>query len=101
MTMKNLDELNPLLKEEELIKYSKQFQREIIAALHNQNSSLPSILNPIHKMRAKPGFGVAVAVGGTNGYASSFRVSDKGVISFLNRKLFSLLEQTTKKKLFR
>src|SRR3989338_2363779 len=102
--MKIVDEINriyPLIKEEELVEYSRVFQRELLAALHNQQSSLPTILNPIHKMRAQAGFGVAVAVGGTNGYVSSFRVSKSGVITFLNRKIFSLPEQTTKEKLFK
>ena len=92
--MEELDQFYPLVKEEELVKHSKLFQRELLAALHNQQSSLPSILNPIHQMTAKAGFGVVVAVGGTNGYVSSFRVSAKGVITFLNRRMFSLPEQT-------
>ncbi|OGG03622.1 hypothetical protein A2W14_03810 [Candidatus Gottesmanbacteria bacterium RBG_16_37_8] len=90
-----------LIPSSELMKYAKLFQTELIAALHNQISSLPTILNPIFKMKAKPGFGVAVAVGGTNGYVSAFRVSKSGVITFLNRKIFSLPEQTTKERLFK
>src|SRR3989344_4771628 len=99
--MDKLDKIYPILNSNDLKNLAKTFQRELIAALHNQRSSLPTILNPIHKMKPKPGFGMAVAVGGTNGYVSSFRVSRKGVITFLNRKIFSLPEQTTKRKLFK
>lgn len=99
--MDKLDKIYPILTLSELKNLAKTFQRELIAALYNQQSSLPTILNPIHKMIPKPGFGVAVAVGGTNGYVSSFQVSRKGVITFLNRKIFSLPEQTTKEKLFK
>lgn len=99
--MEEIDRLYPLLQGDDLIKSALTFKQDLIAALHNQTSSLPTILNPIHKMQPQTGFGVAVAVGGTNGYVSSFRVSGKGVISFLNRKIFSLPEQTTKVKLFK
>lgn len=98
--MEKLDRLYPLISNQDLLKYAKIFQKELIAALHNQESSLPTILNPINKMTPSPGFGVAVAVGGTNGYASAFRISREGVIKFLNRKLFSIPEETTKEELF-
>lgn len=90
----------PLLSDAELKLYAKSFQTDLIAALHNQNTSLPAILNPIHKIHAKPGFGVAVSIGGTNGYTSLFRVSRKGVISFLNRNIFPIPEKLTKEALF-
>lgn len=59
----------PLLSEADLKNNAKIFQRELIAALHNQESSLPTILNPIHKMQPQPGFGVAVE--GKNRFWSS------------------------------
>jgi len=98
--MGELDRLYPLISEEDLLKYAKLFQHELIAALHNQTSSLPTILNPVHKMLPTSGFGVAVSVGGTNGYVSAFRISKKGEIKFLNRKIFFLPSQTTKDSLF-
>lgn len=98
--MEELDRLYPLISNEDLVKYAKLFQRDLIAALHNQQSSLPSILNPIYKISAKEGFGVAVSIGGTNGYVSAFRISRKKVITFLNRKIFNLPEKTTKDELF-
>lgn len=51
-------------------------------------------------MSANPGFGVAVAVGGTNGYVSAFKISKSGGVKFLNRKVFALPEQTTRNDLF-
>jgi len=98
--MQVVDKLYPLISTVDLGKYAKLFQRELIAALHNQTSSLPTILNPIHRMSPNPGMGVAVAIGGTNGYASAFRISKKGVITFLNRKPFSIPEKSTKYELF-
>lgn len=95
-----IDELYPLITSSDLIKYAKQFNRELIAALSNQHSSLPTILNPVYKMTPNSSFGVAVSIGGTNGYASVFRINKNGVLKFLNRKLFSLPEQTTKDNLF-
>jgi len=53
-----LDEINPLIEEKDLIKYANNFKIDLLAALHNQKSSLPTILNPIHKMMAQSGFGV-------------------------------------------
>ena len=85
-----LDSLYPLIEKEDLKKHSKLFRTDLIAALHNQRSSLPTILNPIYKMKPKPGYGVAVAVGGSKAYVSAFRISSKGVIKFLNRKSLSL-----------
>ena len=95
-----LDALYPLITPADLVRYAKLFRRELLAALSNQKSSLPTILDPICRMSAKPGFGVAVSIGGTNGYASAFRVSDKCLIKFINRKPFSLPEDTTKNELF-
>lgn len=99
MTME-VDELYPLISSSDLIKYAKLFHKDIVMALSNQHSSLPCILNPISRVTPKPGFGVAVSIGGTNGYASAFRINGDGVLRFLNRKLFSLPEQTTRNKLF-
>lgn len=98
--IEKMDKLYPLIPQTELVKYAKKFQQELIAALYNQRSSLPTILNPIHKIVPSAGFGIAVAIGGTNGYVSSFRISGKGVITFLNRKPFSLPEKTTENGLF-
>ncbi|MBI4991548.1 hypothetical protein HZB96_05670 [Candidatus Gottesmanbacteria bacterium] len=95
-----VDELYPLISSHDLVKYAKLFHKDIVMALSNQPSSLPCILNPIHKLSPHPGFGVAVSVGGTNGYVSAFRINGKGVLKFLNRKLFFLPEQTTRDSLF-
>ena len=100
LLQKKLDEIYPLISRDDLLKYAKLFQRDLLAALHNQHSSLPTILNPIYKISPTPGFGVAVSVGGTNGYVSAFRVSSKNVIKFINRKFFVLPQQTTREKLF-
>src|SRR3989338_6886563 len=95
----NPHNLYSLLSQEELVTYAKLFKKELIMSLSNQKSSLPCILNPISRIKPSPGFGVAVSVGGTNGYASAFHIS-YGVIKFLNRKFFHLPEQTTKDELF-
>ncbi len=95
-----LDYFYPLIPFEDLARYAKLFQHDLIAALHNQPSSLPTILNPVYRIMPKQGFGVAVSVGGTNGYVSAFRISKKGEIKFLNRKMFSLPEKTDKETLF-
>lgn len=95
-----IDKLYPLIPSHDLVKYAKLFHKDIVMALSNQHSSLPCILNPISRVTPRPGFGVAVSIGGTNGYASAFRISEEGVLKFLNRKLFSLPEQTTREKLF-
>jgi hexokinase len=97
---KKLDGIYPLITNQELVKYSEIFRRELLVALSNQKSSLPTILNPIHRMNPNPTFGVAVSIGGTNGYASAFRVSNTGAIKFLNRKMFSLPTNTSKDNLF-
>ena len=55
-----LDSIYPLINRIDLKKYAKLFQTDLIAALHNQRTSLPTILNPIHKIKSKLGFGVAV-----------------------------------------
>ena len=40
-------------------------------------------------MTFKPGFGIAVAIGGTNGYISTYRVSKAGINTFKrNSSLF-------------
>lgn len=90
----------PLLAPEELLEYAKIFRNELTAALSNQYSSLPTILNPVAKMSPNPGQGIAVAIGGTNGYVSAFRIGDHGEIKFLNRKIFPLPEKTTQNDLF-
>lgn len=98
--MEKLDDLYPLIPPPDLVKYAKLFKHDLIAALHNQPSSMPTILNPIHKITPVSGYGIAVSIGGTNGYVSAFRISAKGAIKFLNRKIFSLPEQTTRDDLF-
>lgn len=98
--VEKIDKLCPLIPQEKLAVYAKLFRSELIRALSNQHSSLPTILNPISKIRPRPGFGVVVAVGGTNGYVSAFRVGEEGIIKFLNRKTFSLPENTTREDLF-
>ena len=98
--VEKIDKLCPLISQEKLAAYAKLFRNELIKALSNQNSSLPTILNPISKIRPRPGFGVVVAVGGTNGYVSAFQVREEGIIKFLNRKTFSLPENTTREDLF-
>ncbi len=95
-----IDELYPLISSHDLVKYAKLFHKDIVMALSNQRSSLPCILNPIAKISPKPGFGVAVSIGGTNGYVSAFRINGDGVLKFLNRQLFSLPEQTRRDDLF-
>lgn len=98
--MGELDKLYPLIPVEDLAKYAKTFQHELIAALSNQNSSLPTILNPVYKIPPSPGFGVAASIGGTNGYVSAFRIGRRGEIKFLNRRLFFLPSKTTKDDIF-
>lgn len=100
MGMVHLDGLYPLLSEKNLSFLTILFRNELIAALHNQSSSLPAILNPIYKLPARSGTGVALSIGGTNGYMSHFRISQNGVVTFLTRILFSLPKQTTKQELF-
>lgn len=95
-----LDKIYPLLSGEDLLSYAKSFRQELLKALSNQESSLPTILNPIHRMAPTPTFGVAVSIGGTNGYVSAFRVSKEGIVKFINRKLFFLPTDTTEEKLF-
>jgi hexokinase len=97
---KKIDNLYPLIAHRDLIKYALLFKRELYKALSNQLSSLPIILNPIDKIRPNFGYGVAVSIGGTNGYVSAFKISNKGIIKFLNRKIFLLPTDTTKEKLF-
>lgn len=89
-----------LIPEDDLKKLAKTFQLELIAALHNQQSSLPTILNPIYKMKPKQGAGVAISIGGTNGYVSAFKVTAKGVIQFINRIVFSIPPKIAKNELF-
>src|SRR3989344_6611721 len=93
----HLDTFYPLIPQDQLQHLAKQFKREIIGALSNQRSSLPAILNPVHRMLPKPGIGVAASIGGTNGYISAFRISKKGEISF-QKKIFFAIPLKTKKK---
>lgn len=96
----HLDALYPLIPQNQLQLLAKQFQREIIGALSNQRSSLPTILNPVHRMSPKPGIGVAASIGGTNGYVSAFRISKKGEISFQNKIFFAIPLKTNMNELF-
>lgn len=96
-----MENLYPLITIEQLVNYTELFRKELVLALSNQTSSLPTILNPIYKIPPKSGFGVAVSVGGTNGYASAFRINERGNIRFLNRQSFFIPQVTTKEKLFR
>jgi len=95
-----LDESYSLIDDSNLPELALNFKHELLASLSNQKSSLPCILNPIHKMVPQAGVGIAIAIGGTNGYVSTFRVNKKGEIKFLNRSLFALPSQTSKKELF-
>src|SRR3990167_4296758 len=96
----SMDDFYPLVNLSDLPKLAFSFKHELIASLSNQKSSLPCILNPIHKLVPEAGVGITIAVGGTNGYVSTFRVSKNGVVKFLNRSLFSLPAIMTKKELF-
>lgn len=98
--LQKLDTVYPLISDSDLKKYALLFKHELLAALHNQNSCLPMILNPIYKMEASPGFGVAVSIGGTNGYVSSFRISRSKQLKFYNRISFVLPEDTRMNSLF-
>src|SRR3989338_2834486 len=95
-----LDESYSLIDDSNLPELALNFKHELLASLSNQKSSLPCILNPIHKMVPQAGVGIAIAIGGTNGYVSTFRVNKKGEIKFLNSSLFALPSQTSKKELF-
>ena len=96
----SMDDFYPLVNLSDLPKLAFSFKHELIASLSNQKSSLPCILNPIHKLVPEAGVGITIAVGGTNGYVSTFRVSKNGVVKFLTRSLFSLPAIMTKKELF-
>lgn len=98
--LKKLDRLYPLICSTNLRKYAQLFKQELIKALSNQPSNLPTILNPIAKTYPEPGFGIAVSIGGTYGYASAFKITNKRVIKFINRYPFELPRRTTKNKLF-
>jgi hexokinase len=98
--IKLLDYLYPVLSQDQLNLLSLSFKHELIAAFSNQISSLPSILNPIYKMQPNTGQGIAVSVGGTNGYVSFFNIQKNGTVQFPNRAFFPLPENTTKEKLF-
>ena len=95
-----LDESYSLIDDSNLPELALNFKHELLASLSNQKSSLPCILNPIHKMVPQAEVGIAIAIGGTNGYVSTFRVNKKGEIKFLNRSLFALPSKTNKKDLF-
>lgn len=96
-----MDKLYPLINEEDLERYAKFFKHDLIAALHNQRSSLSAILNPVYKITPKPSKGVAIAIGGTYGYVSYFTISKKKDIKFYNRKIFQLPQYVKKEELFR
>jgi len=96
----HLDKIYPLLSEEELQNLARDFRDELIASLSNQPSSLPAILNPLAKTSPREGSGIAVSIGGSNGYASKFTINKKGDIHFHNRKSFILPVKTTQKDLF-
>ncbi len=98
--MKSVEELYPLIPPSSLMPLAQKFRNELTAALSNQTSSLPSILNPIAKISTKPGKGIAVAIGGTNGYVSLFKIAEDQTISFSGRKIFELPKKTTREKLF-
>ncbi|OGG14655.1 hypothetical protein A2773_02615 [Candidatus Gottesmanbacteria bacterium RIFCSPHIGHO2_01_FULL_39_10] len=51
-------------------------------------------------MTPKSGFGVAVAVGGTNGYVSAFYLKDTSEIKFMSRQIFTIPKKTTQTDLF-
>ncbi|OGG15679.1 hypothetical protein A3D77_01475 [Candidatus Gottesmanbacteria bacterium RIFCSPHIGHO2_02_FULL_39_11] len=53
----------PLISSEGLKKAAEDFKKDLIMGLSNQTSSLPMILNPIHRIPAHPGSGVAVSIG--------------------------------------
>ena len=95
-----LDKNYPLISDAELVRYALQFREELLNAIHNKKSSLSAILNPIHKIKPKEGFGVSVAIGIAKEYASAFRISKKGEINYLNRKYFSTPTDADKNDLF-
>ena len=96
--VKDIHYLLPLFSTTELKTYAEIFADEISRSLNGQSSSLPLILNPIPSRKPSPGFGVAIAAGGTNGYASSFHISKAGVISFKNRQSFVVPPDTNQEK---
>lgn len=98
--MQQIDDIYPLIPDADLLNYAKLFRNELTAALSNQQSSLPTILNPVAKMKPNPGSGIAVSIGGTNGYVSLFRIGRDMDIKFINRKIFSLPPITTAHDLF-
>lgn len=93
-----INDFIPLSSAKELKNYAKIFSDEIEKGLNNKPSSLPLIINPISPQKPKPGFGVTIAVGGTNGYASSFHISKTGVIKFKNRQSFAVPPDTNQEK---
>jgi len=97
--LNRLDSLYPVMTTKELVECSELFKRDLQMALCNQPSSLPSILNPVCPMQPTPGYGVAVSIGGTNGYVSLFRVTKKRIV-FVNRRIFSVPKTSTQEALF-
>lgn len=97
---KTLNYLYPLIPVNDLVGYAQIFKEELSAALHKKKSSLSAILNPVHKIKPKPGFGVTAAIGITKEYVSAFRVSKNGVINFLNRRYFTIPTDLEKNDLF-
>ncbi|KKS97928.1 MAG: hypothetical protein UV73_C0004G0070 [Candidatus Gottesmanbacteria bacterium GW2011_GWA2_43_14] len=95
-----LNKLLPLLNQNDLLKAARLFKIDLIAALSNQQSSLPTILNPVNKIYPRKGSGIAISVGGTYGYVSYFNITQKGIIRFFNRKKFDIPLMLTKKELF-
>lgn len=95
-----LDLLYPLLTSYQLKTLALEFVSELAKALKGKQSSLPMILNPVQKIQPDQGYGVAVSVGGTNGYVSAFRIARNGTVKFLNRVSFMLPEDTQMETLF-
>lgn len=90
----------PAISAKELKECMFLFRKDLIMSLSNQQSSLPSILNPVYRKNPGIGYGVAISIGGTNGYVSKFYINGKGVILFKNRLFFSIPQVTTKEELF-
>ncbi len=99
-SMEKMDEVYPLLTDAQLVDTTYAFQEDLTRSLSGQSSSLPCILNPVSRIIPRQGFGVAVSLGGTNGYASAFRVSENKRITFLNRIFFPLPVRSTKESFF-
>lgn len=92
--------LLPLFTETELRRGASLFRKHLTFSLAKSGSSLPCILNPIARDVPHAGFGVAISIGGTNGYVSAFHIDAHGTVKFFNRGFFVLPHNTTKEKLF-